>query len=62
MWNAEASTFRMLGGLAARAGLSEHEIIAAATSGIAGVIAASQGEKWRAVPCRGARSWLCSTT
>jgi len=41
MCDAEASTFRLLGGLAVRAGLSEPEVITAATSGVEGAIAAA---------------------
>lgn len=42
MWSAEASTFRMLGGLAARTGLSEDDVIAAAGSGVDGAIKAAR--------------------
>lgn len=42
MWNTEASTFRMLGGLAARAGLSEHEVLTALMSGIDSAIATAR--------------------
>ena len=42
MWNAEVSTFRMLGGLAARAGLSEDDVLAAAGSGVDGAIGAAR--------------------
>ncbi len=40
----EASAFRMLGALAARAGLAEHEVIGAMTSGIEGAIATARGD------------------
>jgi hypothetical protein len=42
MWKAEASTFRMLGGLAAREGLSEDDVLAAAGSGVDAAIAAAR--------------------
>lgn len=42
MWPTEASIFRMLGGLAARAGLSGHEATAALTSGIDRAIATAR--------------------
>jgi len=42
MWNTEASIFRMLGGLAVRAGLSEDEVMAALTSGIDRAIATAR--------------------
>ena len=42
MWNAEASTFRMLGALAVRAGLTEPEVIAAVTSGVESATAAAR--------------------
>jgi len=56
MWNTEASIFRMLGGLAARAGLSEHEVMAALTSGIDRAIATARSNMENdSVPFR---TWL----
>ena len=42
IWPGEASIFRMLGGLAVRAGLSEHDVMAALTSGIDRAIATAR--------------------
>jgi len=56
IWPGEASIFRMLGGLAVRAGLSEHDVMAALMSGIDRAIATARSNMENdSVPFR---TWL----